>query len=38
MRTIMIAVVLFSALVVVAADTPTTDELTRAVTLMARIG
>ena len=27
MRTIVIAVVLFSALVVVAADTPTTDEI-----------
>lgn len=38
MRTIVIAVVLFSALVAVAADTPTTDELTTAVTLMARIG
>ena len=36
MRTIVIAVVLFSALVV--ADTPTTDQLTTAVTLMARIG
>jgi dipeptidyl aminopeptidase/acylaminoacyl peptidase len=39
MRPIVMAVVLFSALVVVAADTPTTtDELTTAVTLMARIG
>ena len=38
MRTIVIAAVLFSALVVFAADTPTTDELTTAVTLMARIG
>ena len=40
MRLIVMAVVLFSALVVVAADTPTstTDELTTAVTLMARIG
>jgi len=40
MRLIVVAVVLFSALVVVAAETPTstTDELTTAVTLMARIG
>ena len=39
MRLIVMAVVLFLALVVVAADTPTTtDELTTAVTLMARIG
>jgi dipeptidyl aminopeptidase/acylaminoacyl peptidase len=39
MRLIVTTVVLFSALVVVAADTPTTtDELTTAVTLMARIG
>ena len=36
MRTIVI--VLFAALVVVAADTPTNDELTTAVSLMARIG
>jgi dipeptidyl aminopeptidase/acylaminoacyl peptidase len=40
MRLIVVAVILFSALVVVAAETPTstTDELTTAVTLMARIG
>jgi dipeptidyl aminopeptidase/acylaminoacyl peptidase len=40
MRLIVMAVVLFLALVVVATDTPTTttDELTTAVTLMARIG
>ena len=40
MRLIVVAVVLFSALVVVAAETltSTTDELTTAVTLMARIG
>jgi dipeptidyl aminopeptidase/acylaminoacyl peptidase len=40
MRLVVMAVVLFAALVVVAADTPTvaTDELTAAVTLMARVG
>ncbi len=39
MRPIVMAVLLFSALVVVAVDTPTaTDELTTAVALMARIG
>jgi hypothetical protein len=39
MRDLMIAVTLFLGLGVVTADTPaTTDELTKVVTLMARIG
>jgi dipeptidyl aminopeptidase/acylaminoacyl peptidase len=38
MRAILIAVVLFSALVVIAETPSTTDELTTAVSLMARIG
>jgi dipeptidyl aminopeptidase/acylaminoacyl peptidase len=39
MRALMIAVALFSSLGVLTADTPTaTDELTKAVTLMARVG
>ena len=39
MRALMIAIALFLGLDVVTADTPTTtDELTKAVTLMARVG